>query len=164
MLSPFLVPPLKNTFHLYAPPSPAHQPTHSHFLALASPHTEAYSLHRTKDLSSHWCPTRPSSAAYAAGAMSPIMCVLWWFSPWELWVVLVISYSCSSYGAANPFSSLGPFSSSFIEDPVLSPMGGCEHPPLYLWGTDRASQERALSGSSQQAFVGIHNSVWVWWL
>ena len=41
--------------------------------------------------------------------------------------VLVSSYCCSSYGAANPFNSLGPFSSSFIGDPVLSPMIGCEH-------------------------------------
>ena len=49
-------------------------------------------------------------------------CVLygWWFSPWELWGVLAGSYCCSSYGVANPFSSFGPFSSSFIGEPVLS--------------------------------------------
>jgi hypothetical protein len=34
-------------------------------------------LHRTKGLSSQWWPTRPSSATYAAGAMSPTMCILW---------------------------------------------------------------------------------------
>jgi hypothetical protein len=34
---------------------------------------------------------------------------------------LVSSYCCSSYGAANPFSSLGPFSNSSIGDLVLSP-------------------------------------------
>ena len=67
-------------------------------------------------------------------------------------------------GAANPFSSFGPFSSSFIEHPVLSPMVGCKHPPQYFSGTDRASQETAISGFCQQAFVGIHNSIWVWWL
>jgi hypothetical protein len=66
----------------------------------------------------------------------------WWFSPWELWVVLVSSYWCSSYGVANPSSSLGTFSSSFIVDPVLCPMDGCEHPLLYLSG--RASQETAI--------------------
>jgi hypothetical protein len=38
----------------------------------------------------------------------------WWFSPWELWGVLVGSYCYSSYGAADPFSSFGPFSSSSI--------------------------------------------------
>jgi hypothetical protein len=75
-------------------------------------------------------------------------------------MVLVSSYCCSSYGAANPFNFLGPFSSSFIGDPVLSPMDGYEHPLLYFSGTGRASQETAISGSRQQALVGIHNSVW----
>jgi hypothetical protein len=79
-------------------------------------------------------------------------------------VVLVSSYCCSSYGAANPFSSLGTFSSSFIGDPVLCRMDDCEHPLLYLLGTGRASQETAISGSCQLALVGIHNSVWFWWL
>ena len=78
--------------------------------------------------------------------------------------VLVSSYCCSSYGAANPFSSLGPFSSSSIGDPELSPMNGCEPPFLYLSGTGRASQETAISGYCQHGLIGIHNSVWVWWL
>jgi hypothetical protein len=43
-------------------PCPAPQPTHSCFLALSLPCTEAYNLHKTKGLS--W-PTRPSSATYA---------------------------------------------------------------------------------------------------
>jgi hypothetical protein len=34
------------------------------------------SLHKTKDFSSHWSPTRPSSGIYAAGAMSLSMCTL----------------------------------------------------------------------------------------
>jgi hypothetical protein len=39
-------------------------------------------------------------------------------------------------------------------------MGGDgEHPPLYLSGTGRTSQESAISGSCQQALVGVHNSV-----
>ena len=38
--------------------------------------------------------------------------------------MLVGSY-CSSYGAANPFSSLDTFSSYFIGDPVLCPVDGC---------------------------------------
>jgi hypothetical protein len=65
--------------------------------------------------------------------------------------VLVGSYCYSFYGTANPFSSLGPFSSSSIGDPVLSPMDSCERPLLYLLGTDRASQEKAISGYFQQA-------------
>ena len=48
--------------------------------------------------------------------------------------------------------------------PVLSPLVACELPPLYLSGCDRTSQETAISGSSQQALVGIHNNVWVRWL
>jgi hypothetical protein len=39
---------------------------------------------------------------------------------------------------------------------MLSPKDGCEHPFLYLSGTVRASQERAISGSCQQTLVGIH--------
>ena len=50
---------------LYPPPHPAPQPTHSHFLALAFPFTGAYDLGKTKSLSSHWWPTRTSSATYA---------------------------------------------------------------------------------------------------
>ena len=61
--------------------------------------------------------------------------------------------------AANSFSSLGPFSSFSIRDPILSSMVGCEYPTLYLSVTGRASQERAISDSCQQALVGIHNSV-----
>jgi hypothetical protein len=68
----------------------------------------------------------------------------------QLWGGLVSSYCCSSYRVADPFSSLGTFSSSFIGGPVF------HH-------TDIASQERAISGSSQQNLAGICNSVWVWW-
>jgi hypothetical protein len=76
--------------------------------------------------------------------------------------ILVNSYCCSSFGAANPFRSLGPFSSSTSGDAVLSLMDGWKHPFLYLPGTGRASQETVISGSSgscQQALVGIHNSL-----
>ena len=65
------------------------------------------------------------------------------------------SYCCSSYGAATPFSSFGTLSSSSIGEPTLSSMFGCEHPPLYLSGIGRASQETAISGSCQQALLGI---------
>jgi hypothetical protein len=44
---------------------PASQPTHSRFLALALPCTGAYNFRKTKGLSSHWWPTRPSFATYA---------------------------------------------------------------------------------------------------
>ena len=76
--------------------------------------------------------------------------------------VLVSSYCYSSYGATNPFSFLGTFSSFFIGDPVLSPMVGREDPPLYLSGTGGASPKTAVRGFCQQALVGIHKSIWVW--
>jgi hypothetical protein len=51
-------------------PPPTHPPTHSHLPAFDSPTLgHLTSLHRTKDLSSHWCMTRPSFTTYAAGAM-----------------------------------------------------------------------------------------------
>jgi hypothetical protein len=37
-------------------------------------------------------------------------------------------------------------------------MVGCEHLPLYLSGSGKASQETAISGSCQQALLGICNS------
>jgi hypothetical protein len=47
----------------------------------------------------------------------------WWFRSKELWGYWLVHICCSSYGAANPFSSLGTFSSSFIGDLVLCPVG-----------------------------------------
>ena len=64
-------------------------------------------------------------------------------------VVLASSYYCSFYRAANPFSSLGPFSSCFIGDPVFSPMIGFEDPPVYVSGTGGASPGTAITGFSQ---------------
>ena len=81
-----------------------------------------WSLHQTKGLYSHWWPTRISSATYVVGAMSPTMCSLWLvIQSLGALGVLVSSYCCSSYGADNPFSSLSPFSSSFIGDPMFHP-------------------------------------------
>jgi hypothetical protein len=78
--------------------------------------------------------------------------------------VLVSSYCCSSYRVADPFSSLGTFSSSFIRGPVFHLIDDCERPLLNLPGTGIASQEASISGSCQQNLSGICNSVWVWWL
>jgi hypothetical protein len=60
--------------------------------------------------------------------------------------------------------SFSPFSNSSIGTSTLSPMVVCEHLPLYLSGSGRASQETAISDFHQQALPGIHNSIWVWWL
>jgi hypothetical protein len=72
--------------------------------------------------------------------------------------VLDGSHRRSSYKAASSFSSFGPFSSSSIGDLVLSLIVGGGYPPLNMSGTDRASQETAISGSCQQAIIGIDNS------
>ena len=77
MLSPFLVPPLDTP---YSTPPPLafmrvlpYQHTCSFLTALAFSYTGAFSLHRTKGLSSHRC---PSSATYVARAMGPSMWTL----------------------------------------------------------------------------------------
>jgi hypothetical protein len=65
--------------------------------------------------------------------------------------VLSSSYCCSSYRVADPFSSLGTFSSSFNGVPAYHPIDDCEDPLLYLPGTGRASQEsfiRVMSAKS----------------
>ena len=84
----------------------------------------------------------------------------------EIWApgVLVSSYCCSAYRVADPFSSLGAFSSFSIGGPVFHLIDDCEHPLLYLPGTGIASYETAIPGSLQQNLADICNSVWVWWL
>ena len=53
--------------------------------------------------------------------MGPSMCTLWLMIKFlGALLVLLSSYCCSSYGAVNPVSSLGPFSSSSIVNPVHS--------------------------------------------
>jgi hypothetical protein len=75
----------------------------------------------------------------------------------QLWGVLVSSYCLSSYRVADPFSSLGIFSSSFIGGPVFHPIDDCDHPLLYLPGTSIASQEIAVTGSCQLNLADICN-------
>jgi hypothetical protein len=68
--------------------------------------------------------------------------------------VLVSSY-CSTYRVADPFSSLGAFSSFSIGVPVFHLINDHEHPLLYLPGTGIASYETAITGSLQQNLSGI---------
>jgi hypothetical protein len=144
--SPLQKPPIQSPFLcLYegAPPSP----THSHLPTLAFPYTEASNILSPKGLSSHWCPTKPFSAAYAARAMgSALPCVLfsWLSSSQDLWGTQVCWHCCSLHGTANPFRIFSPFSNSSTGDPALSPIVGCEHPPVYLSVSGRTSQETAI--------------------
>jgi hypothetical protein len=79
--------------------------------------------------------------------------------------VPISSYCCFTCRVADPFSSLGTFSSSSIGGPVFHPIDDCEQIHfLYLPGTGIASYETAISGCFQQNLFGIFNSVWVWWL
>jgi hypothetical protein len=66
--------------------------------------------------------------------------------------VLVISYCCSTYRVADPFNSLGAFSSFSIGGSVF-------HPFLYLPGTGIGSDKTAIPGSLHQNLAGICNSV-----
>ena len=76
---------------LYPPwsPSPATQPIHSYFLALAFPCIGAYNLCKTKGVSSHWWLTRTSSVTYVTRDTSS-------------GGLLLRSYCCSSYRVADP--------------------------------------------------------------
>ena len=76
--------------------------------------------------------------------------------------VVVSSYCCSTYRVADPFSSLGTFSSSSIGGPVVHPISNWEHPPLCLLGPGIVSQETAISGSFQQNLASVCNGVSVW--
>ena len=66
MLSPFPVSPPETPSPRPHSPAPMrvlpYPQTHSSLTALASPYTGASSLHKTKEHSSHWCPTRLSFA------------------------------------------------------------------------------------------------------
>jgi hypothetical protein len=109
------------------PPTPTSWPWHSSVLS----HIKfAWPM----GLSFHWWPTRPSSDSYAARDTSS-------------GGVLVSSYCSSTYRIADPFSSLGTFSSSSIGSPVIHPIADCEHPLLCLPGPGIVSQQTAISGS-----------------
>jgi hypothetical protein len=92
-------------------------------------------------------------------------CVLlgWWLRPWELWWVwlvdIVLPTGLQTLSASLLLSLTPP-----LGTPVLSPMVGCQHLPLCLAGSGRASQETAISGSCQHKLLGIPNSVCVWGL
>ena len=121
--------------YLKSPPYPPSTPlpTLSHFLALAFPCTEAYKVCKSKE---------PLSSDGQLGHL-----LIHMHLETRALGVLVSSYCCSTYKAADPFSSLGTFSSSSIGGPVFHPIDDCEHPRLYLPGTGIASQDRAISGS-----------------
>jgi hypothetical protein len=132
--------------HSPTPPPPTPTPTS---WPCCSPVLRHIKFARPMGLSFHWWPTRPSSDSYAARDTS-------------FRGILVISYCCSTYRIADPFSSLGTFSSSSVVGPVIHPIADCEHPLLCLLGPGIVSQETALSGSFQQNLASVCNGVSVW--
>jgi hypothetical protein len=130
-----------------SPPPPPYPPTPTSW-PWCSPVLGHIKFASPMGLSYQWWPTRPSFDTYAARVKSS--------------GVLVSSYFCSTYRVADPFSSLGIFSSSSIGGPVIHPIADCEHLLLCLLGPCIVSQETALSESFQQNVAGVYNGVSVW--
>jgi hypothetical protein len=125
------------------PPTPASQPSHSPTLghrAFTGPRTSSPTdvqqghplLHMWLEL---WVPP----------------CVLfgWWFSRWDLggggvWLldIIVLAVGLQTPSAPSVLSLTPP-----LGIPMLNPMVGCEHMPLYLSGSGRVSREITISGS-----------------
>jgi hypothetical protein len=103
---------------------------------------------RPMGLSLQWWPTRPSFDTYGARVKSSR--------------ALVSSYCCSTYKVADPFSSLGTFTTSSIGGPVIHPITDCKHPLLCLLGPGIVSQKTAISGSFQQNLASVCNGVNIW--
>ena len=84
MLSPFLVSPPEVPYPL--PPSPAHQPIHSHFLTLAFPYTghRTFTGPRDSPPIDDW-PGHLLLHMQLEPWVPPCVFFDWWFSPWELW-------------------------------------------------------------------------------
>jgi hypothetical protein len=118
-----------------SPPQLPYPPTSTSW-PWCSPVLRLIKFARPRGLSSQRWLARPSFDTYAAREMSS--------------GVLVSSYCCSTYRVADPFSSLGTFSSSSIGGPAIHPIADCEHPLLCLLDPGIASQETAISGSFQQ--------------
>jgi hypothetical protein len=131
------------------PPPPTPLPTHSPSWLWRSPILRHIKFAWLMGLSFHRWPTRPTFDSYAAWDMSS-------------GGVLVSSYCCSIYRVADPFSSLGTFSSSSIGGPVIHPIANCEHPLMCLLDPGIVSQETAISGSFQQNLASVCNGVSVW--
>jgi len=93
-------------------------------------------------------------------------CVLfcWWFSLWELWGILLIDIVILPVGFETPSAPSVLSLTPPLGSPMFSPMVRCRHLHLYQSSSDTASQETSMSGSYQQALLGISNSDWVWWL
>ena len=122
----------------------------------------------------HWAPTGPRASAptdvqqghplshmWPEPWVAPYVLFGWWCSPWELWGVWLVDTVVPPppMELQTPSAPSVPFLTPTSGSPTLSPMVGYDHCPLYLSGSDRASQEIAISGFYHKALPGIHNTV-----
>jgi hypothetical protein len=167
MVSPFLVPPN---------PPPKKKKKEKKNL------NPSYSVHQPTQF--HWNPPhRGIEPSQDQGSLLPLitnLAILWYRCCWSSETLSVYSL----VGGLVPWTSWGNWLVHIVVPPMelqtpLAPWVLSLDPPLgtlcsvqwltesihlYLSGIGRASCETAISGSSQQALVDIHNSVWVWWL
>ena len=105
---------------------------------------------RTRGLSFHWWPTRPSTDTYAARDTS---------SSVGYWLVHIVVPPIGLQIPLAPWIlSLAPP----LGGPVIYPIADCEHPLLCLLGPSIVSQETAISGSFQQNLASVCNGVSKW--
>jgi hypothetical protein len=95
--TPYPIPPPLASMRVL--PYPA---THSCLPALSFYCIGVSNLHRTNGLSSHWCPTRSSSATYAAWHGSNHVYTGLWFIHWELWGVSLVDIHVLPIGLQTP--------------------------------------------------------------
>jgi hypothetical protein len=157
MLSPFPIPPeapIPSTLLLLLGGcTPTHPPTH----LLSSP---------SPCIPLHW-DIEPSQDQ---GPGKTIFCYIYGWIHGSLYVYsLVGDLDPGSSGwlillfflwGCKPLQLLQSFLTPLLEE--LNPMVDCEHPPLHLSGSGRASLETSISGSFQHTLLGIHNSVCIW--
>jgi hypothetical protein len=170
MFSPSQVSPSEIPYPISPPPASMrvlpHPPTHSCLPTLAFPHTGSSTTLRPRAAPpTEFQQGHPLAHMRPAPWVTPRVLFGWWLSIREHLGGGVDQLTVApSTGLQTPSTPSVPFPTPPSETPALSPMVGCEHPPLYLSGSGRASQETAVSGSCQQALLGISNSIWVWWL
>ena len=151
MLFPFLVSALKIPYPLPSPSAP--QPNHSHSWSQNSPILGHKALTRPRasppidDQVGH-----PLLHIQLEPQVLPCDFFDWQYSSKELWGYWLIHIDIPLWGV-SPLQLTGYLSGTFIGDLVLCLI--YDHPRLYLPCTGRALQERAVSGSCQQALVGI---------
>jgi hypothetical protein len=131
-------------------------PSHSHLPTLNSP--------TLGHLSTQGPRTSPPFDAWQGHPLlhmqlDPCVLLCWWLSPWEFWWVCLVDIVVLPMGLQTP-STPSVFSlNSCIVDPALSPIVSCEHPPLYLSGTNmeiKCWAETERKATQRLSYLGIN--------